>query len=225
MFFDLFLSNRPTKWSLYPSTFPKNDKNNYGGKVKLPDSLLYDLVQLQLPTPYIFEIKNKNYSTYCGVLDFTSQEGEIIVPEWLYNQLNFSSTSLITLKHVILPIGKSIKLLPHSIEFLEIDSVKRELEMQLRNYPVLTRGDDIVLVLENTKITFSVTETDPKDIGIYIVDVDLAVEFLPPIGYEEKLENEKSILKFIEIYDLEDGHKSVRMNKNGIYFCRDMNLK
>lgn len=221
MFFDIFLSNRPSKWMLYPAKYPENDRNNYGGKVKLPDSLLYDLVQLQVPMPYIFEIKNKSYSTYCGVLDFTSLEDEILVPEWMYKQLDMNRATCVHLKHVILPLGRSIKLLPHSVEFLEIDSVKHELELQLRNYPVLSRGDDIALILEDSKITFTVTETEPKEGGIYIVDVDLGVEFLPPIGYEEKLENEKSILKYIEICDLEDGQKSVVMRRNGVYFCRD----
>lgn len=217
MFFDIFRTNRLMYWSLYPKKFPPESKNNFGGRVILPDTILYDLVQMQMPTPYIFEISNEQYSTYCGVLEFTGNEKEIIVPEWLYNQLNMGDKE-ITLNHRLLPQGKKTKLLPHTTDFLEIESVKCELELQLRNYQVLSRGDEIQCELENIVIPFTVVETDPADTGICITDVDLAVEFLPPIGYEEKIENEKSVCKYVEIYDLEDGYKGIIMKCNGLYF-------
>lgn len=66
---------------------------------------------------------------------------------------------------------------------------------------------------------FIVNKKDPDEDAIYIVDVDLILEFLPPIGYEEKLEKKKSVKRYVEYEssDLEDV-RIIKMKKRGVCF-------
>lgn len=50
------------------------------------------------------------------------------MPEWLYQQFEMDQCGLVTITYKQLPPGKSNKLLPHSTDFLEIQSPKHELE-------------------------------------------------------------------------------------------------
>lgn len=225
MLFNFFRQNDydlSLKWRLIPTKYPLNNPNNFGGKALLPQQVIEDLVNLQIPAPYTFEISHSNrlYVSHTGVLEFTARGEEIVVPEWLYQQLEMDQCGLVTVTYKQLMPGRSIKLLPHTTDFLEIESPKRELEKCLVNYQVLTCGDEIVCSFDEYGVMrFTVNQIEPDDDAIYIVDTDLIVEFLPPIGYEEKLENEKSVMRFVEFDDVEDDDiKCVRMKERGICF-------
>lgn len=227
MFFDFFI--RPSelditlKWRLIPSKYPKNSEHNFGGKVLLPQCVLEDLANLGAPAPYTFEISHSNrlYVSHIGVLEFTANSEEIRVPEWLYQQLELDQCGLVTVTYKQLKPGKSIELLPHSVDFLEIDNPKKELEKCLVNYQVLTRGDEILCKFDEVgPIRFTVNKINPDNDAIYIVDVDLIVEFLPPIGYEEKIEREKTVKRYLHVFNdiEEDEMKGIKMKVRGIYF-------
>ncbi|TBT99737.1 ubiquitin fusion-degradation protein [Hamiltosporidium magnivora] len=223
MFFDFFRRNRDMySWKLSPKTFEKGNKNNYGGKVLLPQLVLEDLVTSQILPPYTFEISHNDgvFLTHCGVLEFTSHHETITVPEWMYQQLCMDETLQVVIKYKFISVGTFVKLLPHSVNFLEIESPKIELEKCLRNYQVLTQGDEILCDFEEFgDIRFTVTSVGPAGDAIYIIDTDLSVDFQPPIGYAEKLENERTVMKYVEIVESENGIKYVKMKKLGL--CLD----
>lgn len=213
--------NIPPSWKLRPKRYKKGDKNHYGGKCVLPQSILEHLVAIGANLPYIFEISHTGgvYRTNCGVLEFTGIEGIIDVPDWMYQQLDLMSSRTITLKLIGLPIGKYVKLLPHSVNFLEIENHKAELEKHLTNYQVLTQGDEILCEFEEVgPIRFTVAEIKPEGDGIYIVDTDLSVEFMEPIGYSEKIENERTVMRYMEIEEGDDKPRIIRMKKMGLFF-------
>lgn len=210
------------KWRLLPTKYPKNNKNNFGGRALLPQRVIEDLVNLQIPAPYTFEVSHNNrlYVSHTGVLEFTANTEEIVLPEWLYQQLDMEMCGLITVTYKQLRHGRSIKLLPHSVDFLDVEHPKQELEKCLVNYQVLTRGDEIVCHFnEYGVMRFTVSQIDPDDDAIYIVDIDLIVEFLPPIGYQEKLENEKTVTKYVKFTDIEnESEKCIEMEERGVCF-------
>lgn len=218
MFFN-FPNEDFLRWNLKPSKFPKGHPNNFGGKVLLPHFILQDLVMEQIEPPYIFNISTNVFGTNCGVLEFTAPDGEIIVPEWIFSQLDLKNVVIVKLNKETKQ-GKHVKLLPHSVEFLEVDDPKTELEENLKNYQVLTQGDEILCKLNNCNMRFTVDTIEPECNGIYIVDTDLSVEFLPPIGYEEKVESERTVEKYVEITE-ENGNKIINMHRLGLWFNYD----
>lgn len=221
MFFNLFRDRNRSylTWRLIPKRYPKESPQNYGGKIILPHRILEELVINDVRLPYIFEIStNDIFKTNCGCLEFTCQDDEVIVPEWMYDQLDLENNEIVTIKYSYLPQGKYVKLLPHNVEFLDVENPKFELEKYLRDYQVLTKGDEILCRFEEIgNVRFTVTDVDPGDDGIYIVDTDLSVEFLPPIGYAEKCEDERSVMKYVEMCE-EKGKEVIRMKKFGLWF-------
>lgn len=224
MLFDLFsLFEENPSWTLKPRKFEKTNQNNYGGRIIVPQSVLVDLISFQIQPPFTFEISHSDgvYKTHCGVLEFTGEEGEVFVPLWMYQQLSMESTNEVILRYKVFPVGKFIKLIPHSVDFLEIENPKLELEQCLRNYQVLSEGDEILCNFDEFgSMRFTVTHIEPSNDAIYIVDTDLAVDFLEPIGFKDKMESEKSVVKYLEITDTGHGIKTIRMTKLGLYLYR-----
>ncbi|WUR04099.1 ubiquitin fusion degradation protein 1 (UFD1) [Vairimorpha necatrix] len=227
MFFNLFgrWSENPT-WKLKSYKFQEEDPNNYGGKVFLPQSVLEDFVVLQIQPPYTFQIErtDKSKSTHCGVLEFTAEEDSVFIPRWIHNQLGLQDGEEIKLSYKIIEHGTHLKLLPHSPNFLEVENPKLELENVLKFYPTLGRNDEIeCLFSEIGLIKFTVTEIEPSySQVIYTVDTDLSVDFCEPLGYQEKLEDEKTVNKYLEIKKTVDDIKIIGMKKLGLSF--DTNL-
>lgn len=222
MFFNLFGSNRNNEWSwdLVPIQYDLQDIKNYSGRIILPHTVLEDLVTQNIQPPYIFEITNKETGlrTFCGVLEFTAAESIVLVPQWIYQQLCMEHVPEVNLKNVKVSSGSFLRLLPHNTEFLEIESPKQELEKCLIDYQVLSKGDEIVLYFEEQgPMRFTVSEVQPADDAIYIVDTDLEVEFLPPIGYEEKMQQERSVIPFVDTFGNENP-KPIKMKKPGLFF-------
>lgn len=220
MFFNLFGSRNNWLWELVPIQYDAGDMRNYSGRIILPHSILEDLVNQNIQPPYIFEITNKEtqLSTFCGVLEFTSAESVVLVPQWMFQQLSLEHTSEAVLSFTKVKSGDFVRLLPHNTEFLDIESPKQELEKCLIDYQVLTKGDEIVLHFEEKgPMRFTVSETQPQGGPVYIVDTDLKVDFLPPLGYEQKVEDEKSVLPFVEVKSIGDV-KTVAMKQRGLFF-------
>lgn len=230
MFFSDTFDTFTLQWSLKPIKFPKDSKENFGGKVILPHCVLERLVAANAQLPYIFEISHtgKIYKTNAGCLEFTGSENTITVPEWMHQQLDMADIN-ISVRYINLPKGQYVKLLPHSVEFLDIENPKLELEKHLRDYQVLTTGDEILCNFsEIGPIRFTISDVEPSGDGIYIVDTDLSVEFQAPLGYEEKVESERSVMKYVKIEGKERAGETVRRVKFdaiGVYFMKKKDNK
>lgn len=217
-----FFGGFKSEWKMAASKFPRDSINNYSSKVLLPYRILGELVSYGYQTPYIFEILHENgiYKTSCSVLDFELENDEIILPTWMYEQLCLEKDEKVILKSVEAEQGEGICLLPHSVEFLELEDPKKELEKTLANYHVLSYGDEILLYFEDIgRCRFTVTKIEPDWLStIYIVDTDLKVDFEEPIGYKEKVESEKTVLKYIKTEEIDGGIHVLKMKKLGLFF-------
>ncbi|KAJ7430727.1 ubiquitin fusion degradation protein UFD1-domain-containing protein [Mycena galericulata] len=161
---------------------------SYGGKIIMPPSALANLTALDLPSPWMFQLRNpanSAASTYAGVLEFIAEEGVVHLPYWMMKTLRLNEGDPIRITGAELPKGKLVKLQAQSVHFLEISDHKAVLEQALRNFSALTQGD--IIEINYNSITFGilVMETSPGGEGISVLDTDLEVDFAAPVGYVE----------------------------------------
>lgn len=119
----------------------------------------------------------------------------------MMNTLLLQEGSLLNLKSTTLPLGKFIKIQPQSTNFLSIHDPKAVLEMSLRNFSALTKGD-IIQISYNSQIyeiavltvkAHTSTTDDDECNAVCVIETDIEVDFAPPLGYVEPVPNSASI--------------------------------
>jgi len=109
----------------------------------------------------------------------------------MMNTLLLSEGSLLNLKSTTLPLGKFIKIQPQSPTFLAISDPKAVLEMSLRNFSALTKGDIIQISYNSQLYEIAVLEvkahgTSNADANaVCVIETDIEVDFAAPVGYVE----------------------------------------
>jgi len=169
---------------------PGRERENlsYGGKTIMPPSALANLTNLDLESPWMFQLRNPSNPaalTHAGVLEFIAEEGVVHLPYWMMKTLRLNEGDPIRITGTELPKGKLVKLQAQSVDFLEISDHKAVLEQALRNFSALTQGDIIEISYNSIKFGLLVMETTPGGEGISVLDTDLEVDFAPPVGYVE----------------------------------------
>ena len=168
--------------------------------------MLTKTARLNISYPMLFEVRNKsaNTLTHCGVLEFVAEEGRCYIPKWVYlpphniqplmkmmQTLHLTEGSLLNLKSTTLPLGKFIKIQPQSTTFLSIHDPKAVLEMSLRNFSALTKGDIIQISYNSQIYEIAVLEvkahgtSDEETQAVCVIETDIEVDFAPPVGYVE----------------------------------------
>ncbi|PFH54271.1 hypothetical protein AMATHDRAFT_544 [Amanita thiersii Skay4041] len=169
---------------------PGKERENvsYGGKIIMPPSALASLTNLDLQSPWMFQLRNPSNaaaSTHAGVLEFIAEEGCVHLPHWMMSTLRLNEGDPIRVTGTELPKGKLVKLQAQTVHFLEVSDPKAVLEQALRNFSALTQGDIIEISYNTIVFGLLVMETHPGGSGISVVDTDLEVDFAPPVGYVE----------------------------------------
>ncbi|KAG5653838.1 hypothetical protein H0H81_010111 [Sphagnurus paluster] len=169
---------------------PGRERENvsYGGKIIMPPSALANLTNLDLESPWMFQLRNPANpaaSTHAGVLEFIAEEGVVHLPYWMMKTLRLNEGDPIRITGTELAKGKLVKLQAQSVHFLEISDHKAVLEQALRNFSALTQGDIIEICYNSIVFGLLVMETKPGGEGISVLDTDLEVDFAAPVGYVE----------------------------------------
>eukprot|EP00802_Teleaulax_amphioxeia_P008188 Tamp_08196.p1 GENE.Tamp_08196~~Tamp_08196.p1 ORF type:complete len:263 (-),score=50.33 Tamp_08196:1077-1865(-) len=154
----------------------------------LPPSALRQLSQLEIAYPMLFEITNhtNGRKLHCGVLEFIANEGSVLMPHWMMQNLGVEHGDLVKVESATLPKGTYVKLRPQTKSFIEIANPKAVLENTLRNFSALTRGSTIRIHYNQRQYDIDVVEIQPRDHGaISIVDADVNVDFDTPADYVE----------------------------------------
>ncbi|KAJ7063392.1 ubiquitin fusion degradation protein I [Mycena amicta] len=167
----------------------ERDNVSYGGKIIMPPSALANLTASDLPSPWIFKLRNpanSAASTYSGVLEFIADEGSVHLPYWLMRSLRLSEGDPIRISGTdALPKGQLVKFQAQQVHFIHLSDPKAVLEQALRNFSTLTQGDIIEIKYNDIVFGLLVMETKPGGEGIQIHDTDLEVDFATPVGYVE----------------------------------------
>ena len=81
-----------------------------------------------------------------------------------------------------LPVATFSKFLPLSKDFLDLTNPKAVLEMRLRHFACLSKGDIVAINYNNKIYELNVLETKPAA-AVSIIECDMNVEFEAPPGY------------------------------------------
>lgn len=122
--------------------------------------------------------------TYCGVLEFSAEEGMAHLPVWMMNNLFLEEGSEIILRNVTLKKGSFIVIQPHETEFINLANPKAILERELVNYTTLFKGETINVRYNDKDYALDIVECKPDD-AICCVEADIEVDFKQPHDYKE----------------------------------------
>lgn len=178
-----------------------------GDKVILPPEALYHVQKIRLPFPLLFRIENASSPAaaaaassssssraasaadrtppadcrYIGVLEFSAPEEHIYMPTWMMEDLRLSEGGTVRIhSEVGVPQGAWVHLVPHSIAFsalLRELGPKYFLEMALRHYSVLTKGQRILIAHGGANYSLDVVDAKPANTISLLGNLDLEVEF------------------------------------------------
>jgi len=163
----------------------------HGGKIIMPQDALVQLTEMDMESPFMFEIRNsaptkRDLFTHCGVLEFIADPGTVHLPQWMMTRLELNEGDSIKLTGARLPKGKFAKVQAQSTLFLELGDHKAVLETALRNFSCLTKGDIIEIYHNMMTFEILIMELKPDDApGVSIFETDLEVDFAAPLGYVE----------------------------------------
>ncbi|VDP52878.1 unnamed protein product, partial [Soboliphyme baturini] len=112
--------------------------------------------RLHIEYPMMFKLTNcdkeRRRFTHSGVLEFHQEEGKCYIPYWMMRNLLLSEGELIKVEYSNLPVATYVKFKPQSMEFLDITNPRAVLELKLRSFACLTKGD-IIAIEYNNKVS------------------------------------------------------------------------
>eukprot|EP00092_Neocalanus_flemingeri_P075818 GFUD01093982.1.p1 GENE.GFUD01093982.1~~GFUD01093982.1.p1 ORF type:complete len:305 (+),score=109.11 GFUD01093982.1:57-971(+) len=178
-----------TQYRCYPvAMLPGSERSDVeaGGKIIMPPSALDQLTRLNIVYPMLFKLSNKKNqrTTHCGVLEFVADEGKIYIPYWMMQNLMLEEGGLVQVESATLPVATFSKFQPLSKDFLDLTNPKAVLEMRLRHFACLSKGDIVAINYNNKIYELNVLETKPAA-AVSIIECDMNVEFEAPPGYVE----------------------------------------
>lgn len=152
----------------------------------MPSSALAELARLKISYPMTFMISNPQISkkSYCGVLEFSADEGVCHLPVWLMHNLFLEEGSDVILRNVNLKKGTFLKIQPHETAFIDLGDPKAILERQLTNYACVFKGDTININHMGRDYLINIVECKPND-QICVIEADINVDFDAPLDYVE----------------------------------------
>jgi hypothetical protein len=165
----------------YHPSISNIDELEHSNKIILPPSILEYMVDHNIDTNVIFEIKKQNdyvQSLYMTAQEFSAVEGMCYIPYLHMQQAWLSDGEDIYIEiEINIPKGNSITLKPSCDSYIDIDNYKKKIEdIIVKRYSVLSTMDIIYLSHNNKIYTFDVMETLPADvIDMRNTDVDLHI--------------------------------------------------
>eukprot|EP00164_Ancoracysta_twista_P001934 GFYU01002543.1.p1 GENE.GFYU01002543.1~~GFYU01002543.1.p1 ORF type:complete len:793 (-),score=173.41 GFYU01002543.1:59-2437(-) len=167
-------------------------RSGIGDGVLLPGSALTELdAQPNVQFPMLFQLtcSETGRQTTCRVVEFTSNENEIQIPDELWNLLmtredgtmvEASQYLKVDVKYITMPKGTYAVLQPLSAAFRDIPNHKAGLENTLNKHYAILNLDQVVHVVHN-KMAFPcrVRELKPAE-SVQIIETDLMVDIVDP---------------------------------------------
>ena len=184
-------------WNAILKTWPsyiigRNDIDK-GNKIILPQSILYEIQDYNLPQPMIFKLTtfDKKKTIHCGVIEFVAEEETMVLPFWMFKQMGIREGAMLILElNPALPKGTYLKVQPHETAFTEIPDPKGFLEVNLREFQCVCKGSTIeipTLLGDRKPYSFNIVEIKPQNPfnSICLVDTNLILDFDVPLDYVE----------------------------------------
>lgn len=194
-----------TEFANTENNFKKSKKKKKGIDLKIETNVNSDL---KILPPYYFMIESsQGIISYCGVLDFTSDEGIVLIPNFILNQMGINGSDFIKIKYIgNIPKCSFITLEPQDKFIFEIPDLDKFLENILSNYCLLYEQfvvefkyfDQNARILIK-KIIANVEEEiqNEKFPVVDIVNTDIKIEIFNRF-YEEEMKMKEKMKKIEE---------------------------
>eukprot|EP00933_Yihiella_yeosuensis_P074535 TRINITY_DN8348_c0_g1_i2.p1 TRINITY_DN8348_c0_g1~~TRINITY_DN8348_c0_g1_i2.p1 ORF type:complete len:435 (+),score=97.13 TRINITY_DN8348_c0_g1_i2:45-1349(+) len=170
----------------YPVAFAGRDELDLGNRIILPPSALQELNQKGASGLMLFEVSDLDgrRHTHAGVLEFIAPEDICYMPSWILQKLQAQEGDILRITLAHLEKATFMRLRPASVALHRVYDPKTLLETGLKNFAVLTDGDNISVEYSGKSYGLEVLEILPNGAAC-IVDADVEVEFAPPKVAEE----------------------------------------
>jgi hypothetical protein len=118
----------------------------YSNYIKLPQSVLIEFNQSKdfdkINPPYYFQIESSfGTHSYCGVLDFTADEGFVLIPNSILKYMIVEGSDFVTIKYIgNIPKGDYVQIEPLDKQIFDIPELDKYLENVLSKYCLLNHG-------------------------------------------------------------------------------------
>ena len=209
--------------------------DNYTNYVKLPQNILAefnntdDNIDVQVldskkrksiideyeKTPFYFCIESSiGTFTYCGVQDFTADDGLIYIPNHLLDQLAINGCDVVTVKYINnVPKGEFVVIEPLNKEIFNIKDLDKYLEKVISGYCVLYQNQVINFKYEDNNYKILIKKIKAvDDIETNLIDVvntdlffDIYNKFLEEELRQKELEEKRQKeLEELKIKELEE---------------------
>lgn len=152
-------------FKVYSPAFIGKPELNKGNKIIMPGSALHELARLKISYPMTFMISNPQMAkkSYCGVLEFSADEGVCHIPTWMMDNLFLEEGAEVILRNVTLQKGTYIKFQPHQTAFIDLPNPKAILETEMINYACVFKGDTININHGGRDYQINILDCKPKD--------------------------------------------------------------
>lgn len=167
--------------------FESRGKNS----VEVPENIFNDMLKLP-PSLYAVEIicNNNARRSYAAFDNFPSQ-GDVQLPLGVYQQLNVlpKNTSDFKMRIIEPPKGKEIKIRCMITREDLLNDIKGKLTQEINKHKILSLNQIIVVEsdINYGMIPFRIESLEPSNV-INIADVDIKVDFLESLSYENSME-------------------------------------
>jgi hypothetical protein len=202
--------------------------DNYTNYIKLPQSILAefnksdDNVEIQVldtkkrksimdeyeKAPFYFCIESSiDTFTYCGVQDFTADEGLVYIPNHLLDQMAINGCDIVTIKYINnVPKGEFVVIEPLNKEIFDIKDLDKYLEKIISGYCVLYQNQIINFIYEDNNYKILIKKIKAiDDIETNLIDVvntDLFFDIHNKFLEEELRQKELEELRQKELEEL-----------------------
>eukprot|EP00127_Corallochytrium_limacisporum_P002359 Clim_evm2s118 gene=Clim_evmTU2s118 len=216
-------------WSRALSATSANAAGRIGmntmGKISLPQDCLEQLEKAghqfgSMPLTLRIENKRKGLGTNVGVLDFSSDTGRVVLPDWLFTSLALQPGDSAVVSYTVLESADHciLKVLDRRF-YKEVKDQGSYLERALReSYACLSRGDVIHLRAQSKAETIDapgfyrilVQGMEPER-SCSIIDTTMTVDVIPPDEYVKELEQKRQQLSNGEQKTIEIGSEDLEI--------------
>jgi len=172
----------------------------YGDKVILPETSLRKIKILNLPFPFLFEIRRggrgvflntpkveQRTRQFCSVYEFSGKRpDEIFLPAWMLRNLRVKRGASVSIRSALdLPTGEQVTFQAESVEFADLlHSLGPQtfMESAMGKYSVLSLNERLIVHMGGRSWQLRVHQLRPAPAVSVLGNLDLEVEFMPPTG-------------------------------------------
>jgi len=192
--------SKPYVATFKASPLPNNISGDleYGDKVIFPERSLRKIKILNLPFPFLFEIRRggrgvflntakteKRTPQFCSVYEFSGKRpDEIFLPAWMLRNLRVKRGAFVSIRSALdLPTGEQVTFQSKSREFADLlHSVGPQsfMESAMCRYSVLSLNERLKVHMGGRSWQLRVMQLRPAPVVSVLGNLDLQVEFMPP---------------------------------------------